>query len=76
VILLYSLVAAYTFGGGSLISTTLINLGITLSEKTTGIIFIIILGVFISISTRIGEPIKKIMVSGTLLACLLLIAVL
>ncbi|MDE5035557.1 aromatic amino acid transport family protein, partial [Francisella tularensis] len=52
VLLLYSLVAPYTVGGGSLISTTLSNLGITISEKTTGIIFILILGVFIYISTR------------------------
>ncbi|MXB82322.1 amino acid permease [Francisella tularensis] len=76
VLLLYSLVAAYTVGGGSLISTTLSNLGITLSEKTTGIIFILILGVFIYISTRIVDHINKIMFSGKLLAFLLLIAVL
>ncbi|MDE4951192.1 aromatic amino acid transport family protein, partial [Francisella tularensis] len=41
VLLLYSLVAAYTVGGGSLISTTISNLWITLSEKNTGIIFIL-----------------------------------
>ena len=76
VLLLYSLVAAYTVGGGSLISTTLSSLGISLSEKTTGIIFILILGVFIYISTRIVDHINKIMFSGKLLAFLLLVAVL
>ncbi|MDE4951277.1 aromatic amino acid transport family protein, partial [Francisella tularensis] len=47
-----------------------------LSEKTTGIIFILILGVFIYISTRSVDHINKIMFSGKLLAFLLLISVL
>lgn len=76
VLLLYSLVAAYTVGGGSLISTTLSNLGVSLSEKTTGILFILILGVFIYISTRIVDHVNKIMFAGKLLAFFLLIVVL
>ena len=76
VLLLYSLIAAYTVGGGSLISTTLSSIGISLSEKTTCIIFILILGVFIYISTRIIDHINKIMFSGKLLAFLLLVAIL
>ncbi|GAB4227022.1 MAG: aromatic amino acid transport family protein [Francisella sp.] len=76
VLLLYSLVAAYTVGGGSLISNTLDSFGITLSEETSGIIFIIILGFFIYISTRVVDHINKIIFSGKILAFLLLIAVL
>lgn len=76
VLLLYSLIAAYIVGGGSLISTTLSSLDISLSEKTTCIIFILILGVFIYISTRIIDHINKIMFSGKLLAFLLLVAIL
>ncbi|ASG67127.1 amino acid transporter [Francisella halioticida] len=76
VLLLYSLVAAYTVGGGSLLSTTLNRLGISLSEKFTGIIFILILGVFIYISTRVVDHVNKLMLTGKLLAFFLLIAVL
>lgn len=76
VLLLYSLVAAYTVGGGSLLSTTLSSLDINLSEKFTGIIFILILGVFIYISTRVVDHVNKLMLTGKLLAFFLLIAVL
>ncbi|QIW09222.1 aromatic amino acid transport family protein [Francisella sp. LA112445] len=76
VLLLYSLVAAYTVGGGSLLSTTLSSLDISLSEKFTGIIFILILGVFIYISTRVVDHVNKLMLTGKLLAFFLLIAVL
>ncbi|WP_150467234.1 amino acid permease [Francisella sp. SYW-9] len=76
VLLLYSLVAAYTVGGGSLLSTTLSSLGISLSEKFTSIIFILILGVFIYISTRVVDHVNKLMLTGKLLAFFLLIAVL
>ncbi|QWU99383.1 amino acid permease [Francisella salimarina] len=76
VLLLYSLVAAYTVGGGYLISTTLGSLGFNISEKLTGIIFILILGVFIYISTRLVDHVNKIMFTGKLLAFLLLVAVL
>lgn len=68
VLLLYSLVAAYTVGGGSLLSTTLSSLDISLSEKFTGIIFILILGVFIYISTRVVDHVNKLMLTGKLLA--------
>lgn len=47
VLLLYSLVAAYTVGGGSLISTTLSNLGITLSEKPRGLFLSLSLSFYI-----------------------------
>lgn len=76
ILLLYSLVAAYTVGGGYLISTTLGSLGFDISEKFTGIIFILILGVFIYISTRLVDHVNKIMFTGKLLAFLLLVAVL
>lgn len=76
ILLLYSLVAAYTVGGGSLISTTLGNLGFNLSDKVAGIIFILILGVFIYISTRVVDHVNKLMFTGKLLAFFLLIAVL
>lgn len=59
ILLLYSLVAAYTVGGGYLISTTLGSLGFNISEKLTGIIFILILGVFIYISTRLVDHVNK-----------------
>ncbi|MED7787942.1 aromatic amino acid transport family protein [Francisella sp. 19X1-34] len=76
VLLLYSLVAAYTVGGGSLLSTTLSSFSINLSEKSTGIIFILILGVFIYISTRVVDHVNKLILTGKLLAFFLLIAVL
>ncbi|AIT09673.1 amino acid transporter [Candidatus Francisella endociliophora] len=76
ILLLYSLVAAYTVGGGSLISTTLGNIGVDLSEKVTGVIFILILGIFIYISTRIVDHVNKVMLTGKLLAFFLLIVVL
>lgn len=76
VLLLYSLVAAYTVGGGALLSTTLGSLDINLSEKFTGIIFILILGVFIYISTRVVDHVNKLVLTGKLLAFFLLIAVL
>lgn len=76
VLLLYSLVAAYTVGGGSLISTTLGSIDINLSEKVTGIIFIFLLGIFIYISTRVVDHVNKLMLTGKLLAFFLLIVVL
>lgn len=76
VLLLYSLVAAYTVGGGSLLSTTLSGLSINLPQKITGVIFILILGVFIYISTRVVDHVNKLMLTGKLLAFFLLIAVL
>ena len=74
ILLLYSLVAAYTVGGGALISNMLAGTGIILtSTKISGLLFIFILGVFIYISTRVVDHVNKIMFSLKLIAFFLLV---
>lgn len=76
VLLLYSLVAAYTVGGGSLISTTLSKININLSNNFAGVIFVLALGIFVYISTRVVDHVNKIMLLCKLIAFALLILVL
>ncbi len=76
VLLLYSLVAAYTVGGGSLISTTLANMGITISDNVTGVIFVLILGGFVYVGTRVVDHVNKTMFFFKLIAFTLLVLVL
>ncbi len=74
ILLLYSLVAAYTVGGGALISNILVGTGIILtSTKVSGLLFIFILGIFIYLSTRIVDHVNKIMFSLKLIAFFLLV---
>jgi tyrosine-specific transport protein len=74
ILLLYSLVAAYTVGGGKLISNILVGTGIILtSTKISGLLFIFILGVFIYLSTRVVDHVNKIMFSLKLIAFFLLV---
>ncbi|AJC48440.1 amino acid transporter [Allofrancisella guangzhouensis] len=76
ILLLYSLVAAYTVGGGLLITASLSSIGFILPVKITSIIFILVLGLFIYKSTRIVDHVNKIMLAGKLLAFFLLVIVL
>lgn len=76
ILLLYSLIAAYTVGGGGLVSTTLASINIILSKKVAGLLFIIILGIFIYISTRLVDHMNKIVFGCKLLAFFLLVIVL
>ncbi|MFC4892314.1 amino acid permease [Pseudofrancisella aestuarii] len=76
VLLLYSLVAAYTVGGGSLISTILAQVGINLSSNLTGIIFVFVFGAFVYISTRAVDHMNKLMLFLKLTAFFLLVLVL
>ena len=76
VLLLYSLIAAYTVGGQSLIATTFNSFGFTLPSKLTSIFFILILGSFIYISTKVVDHANKIIFSFKLVVFFLLVIVL
>ncbi|MCF6777005.1 amino acid permease [Thiotrichales bacterium 19X7-9] len=62
-LLLYSLSAAYTTGGASLLSLLLSYFGISLNVKLNAAIFVIVLGAFVYFGTRVVDQINKVLLT-------------
>jgi tyrosine-specific transport protein len=58
-LLLYSLSAAYTTGGASLLGLLLSYIGIDLPNKLNALLFVLVLGAFVYFGTRVVDQINK-----------------
>lgn len=61
-LLLYSLTAAYSAGGGNLVASGLDKLGIYMPEAINSAIFILILGFFVYIGTRAVDQANQVLI--------------
>ncbi|MCF6807786.1 amino acid transporter [Thiotrichales bacterium 19S9-12] len=60
-LLLYSLSAAYTTGGASLLGLLLSYIGISLGVKLNALLFVVVLGAFVYFGTRTVDQLNKVL---------------